>query len=131
MQLYLDIDGVFLNKRGDLADGAEECLRWAVKRHEPYWISTRTRDGTLRGALRAFHSLLDEALVRSIRPIRWNTFKTESLPLDEADWLWIDNEILPTEKVALLRYRVMDRFVRVDVDRNPTALMDISLPGRH
>jgi len=48
MKLFLDIDGVLLTKLGSLADGAEAFLLWAVENREPYWISTRTRDGTHR-----------------------------------------------------------------------------------
>jgi len=81
LRLYLDIDGVLLTKRGNLAQGAETFLRWAIGNHEPFWNSTRTRDGSTRGAHRAFHNMLDMELIEAIRPTRWETLKTEPLPI--------------------------------------------------
>ena len=94
MKLFLDIDGVLLTKRGDLAQGAEAFLRWCIGDHDPFWISTRTRDGSIRGARRAFHNMLDMELIEAIRPTRWETLKTEPLPIGSHDWFWIDDEIL-------------------------------------
>jgi hypothetical protein len=36
MKLFLDIDGVLIDKYGHLADGAEAFLQWAIDNHEPY-----------------------------------------------------------------------------------------------
>jgi hypothetical protein len=125
VNLYLDIDGVLLTKRGALAEGAGTFLRWAVERHEPAWISTRTRDGSIRGALRAFHGLLEPSLIEAVQVARWHTLKTEALPLAARDWLWIDDEILQTERAALADAGALDRFIRIDVNRNPHALVSL------
>ena len=61
----------------------------SIENHEPYWISTRTRDGSHRGALRALHRKLDPG---TIQPIRWNVLKKEALPLGTRDWVWIDDD---------------------------------------
>lgn len=63
MKIFVDIDGVLITKVGELAVGAEPFLRHIITHHQPYWLSTRTRDGTHVGAVRAFHSLLPEELV--------------------------------------------------------------------
>jgi hypothetical protein len=125
MKLFLDIDGVLLTKRGNLAEGAETFLLWAIRNHDPFWISTRTRDGSHRGALRAFHDMIDPATIRAIRPTQWDTLKTEPLPLGTRDWAWIDDEILHTERAILTDNGALDRFVQTSVDRNPSALVEL------
>lgn len=125
MKLYLDIDGVLLTKGGALADGAEAFLRWAIAAHDPFWISTRTRDGAQRGALRAFHGLLAPELVRAIRPARWRTLKTEALPVRADGWAWIDDEILHAERAVLADNGALGRFVRVNVDCDPAILFEL------
>jgi hypothetical protein len=125
MQLYLDIDGVLLTKRGVLSEGAETFLRWCVGKHDPFWISTRTRDGSIHGALRAFHNLLDPDLVEAIRPTRWETLKTECLPIASHNWLWLDNEILHAERAVLTSYNALDHFIQVNVDHEPAALVEL------
>ena len=125
MKLFLDIDGVLLTKRGSLAEGAEAFLLWAVENHKPYWISTRTRDGTHRGALRAFHGKLDPQTIQTVRPARWDTLKTEALPLGSRNWVWIDDEILHTEQAILIAGGALDRFVQVNIDKDPCALIEL------
>jgi len=50
LRIYLDIDGVLLTKDGNLAQGAETFLHWAIGNHEPFWNSTHTRDRSTRRA---------------------------------------------------------------------------------
>ncbi len=122
MRLYLDIDGVLLTKRGDLANGAEAFLRWAIANHEPVWLSTRTRDGTHRGALRAFHGLLDPALIEAVAPALWDTLKVEAL---KGDWRWLDDELLYTERNWLARNNALHRFVRINLKLAPDVLLSL------
>ncbi len=75
-KLYLDIDDTLL-RHGQLLPGAEDLLRWAVERYDCFWLTTRDNQG-YDGILRAFHDLLDESLIRKIKPTRWQTLKTES-----------------------------------------------------
>jgi hypothetical protein len=125
VKLYLDIDGVLLTKNGALAEGAETFLQWAIDNHEPHWLSTRTRDGSSRGALRAFHGILETELVRAIQPVRWATLKTEALPVWVDGWAWVDDEILHAERAVLVSNDALDRFVQISVNRNPTALLEL------
>ena len=122
MKLFLDIDGVLIDKYGNLADGAVSFLQWAINNHEPYWISTRTRDGTHRGALIGFHGKIDETIIKAIQPVRWRTLKTEAVPIENLDWVWIDDELLHAERAVLEGSGALDRFIQVKIDQNPSAL---------
>ncbi len=88
-------------------------------------VSTRTRDGTHRGALRAFHGKLDPQTIQTVRPARWDTLKTEALPLESRNWVWIDDEILHTEQAILIAGGALDRFVQVNIDKDPFALIEL------
>ena len=122
MKIFLDIDGVLLTKYGDLAAGAKKFLLWAIEHHETYWISTRTRDGSHRGALQAFHGKLDPEVIKAIRPTSWNILKTDALPLGSRDWVWIDDEILHAERDVLISDGSLGRFIQINFDKNPDAL---------
>ena len=94
MRLYLDIDGTLLTKQGTLAEGAEAFLQWATLEHVVYWLSTRTRDGTGRGAEQAFTGLLPSELIAAVHGVAWNVAKTEALPFERNNWVWLDDEIM-------------------------------------
>ena len=53
--------------------------------------------------------------------------KTEALPLGSHDWVWIDDEILHTERTILSAAGALDRFVQISIDKDPCAL--IGLPN--
>ena len=125
MRLFLDIDGLFLTIRGELAEGTELFLKWAIEHHQPYWISSRTRDGSHTGAVNAFYNCLEPSLIQSIPTAKWNTLKTEALPLRSHDWVWIDDELLATEREVLKDSDNLDRFVRVNIDRNSNAVLEL------
>lgn len=83
-------------------------------------LPPRTRNETHRGALRAFHGLLDPKIVEAIQPDCWNAIKTEAFC---GDWIWVDDELLHSERDWMIRNRSLNRFIRLNVDLEPGALL--------
>jgi hypothetical protein len=69
--------------------------------------------------------LLDAELVGAIRPRRWETLKTECLPIGSHNWLWLDDEILHAERAVLASNNALDHFIQANVDRQPFALIKL------
>ncbi|CCQ74194.1 hypothetical protein [Magnetospira sp. QH-2] len=122
MKMFLDIDGVLLTRQGGLSVGAEIFLRHIVDKHEAYWLSTRTNNGTLDGARKAFHGLLHINLIERIQPVRWTTLKTEALPFGTENWLWIDDELMFVERQQLEAENALGNFLRINLRKQPDIL---------
>jgi hypothetical protein len=45
MNIYLDIDGVLLDKHGIMADHLEEFLEFMIENHEVFWLTTHCHGG--------------------------------------------------------------------------------------
>ena len=60
VDIYLDIDGVLI-RDGRVTPHCFEFLRWAVKSHRPFWLTTRDAHGEHDGILRAFRHALGTA----------------------------------------------------------------------
>ena len=128
MRLFLDIDGVLLLRGGPLAPGAEAFLRWAVANHTPRWLSTRTRTGHNTGACRAFAPLICMDIISTIPAVAFGTLKTDALPLNLADWVWVEDAPLWSERAALAKAGAEERLLLTHSDKDPQALTQ--LPSR-
>ena len=142
--LYLDIDGILLQRthqqglgamsRYEIASGATEFLDWAVAHFDVFWLSTRTSDGNVDNAERAFRHASPSAmqsgplasLIRSIPAAQWSTAKINGIE-SARPFLWIDDDPDPISLAHLDGRGWMDRLINVSADRTPDLLS--SLPS--
>lgn len=129
MDIYLDIDGVLI-RDGRVTPHCFEFLRWAVKSHRPFWLTTRDAHGEHDGILRAFRHALGtptlaleiEALLRAVRPTRWHGSKVDAIVLWR-DFVWIDDDPLLAEVEALRKRGLLNRLLIVDSDEDLLTVM--------
>ncbi|KUK77686.1 MAG: hypothetical protein XD93_0157 [candidate division WS6 bacterium 34_10] len=105
MKVYLDIDGVILNKNHEPLEGLIEFLNFVfhVSNNQVYWLTTHGHDGNKERILEYLRPhLRDEIMGRleGVIPTKWNTLKTEGINLNE-DFLWFDDNIFNAEYKVL------------------------------
>ena len=124
LKLYMDVDGVLLGKnfRGEIAliPNIEEFLQYTKENFYCYWLTTHCRDGKLDGIhkhLRPFFREHDYSLLDHIKPLKWNTLKTEAIDLD-SPFIWIDDGPLEYEIEILKKKGCLLNWLHVDTYRN-------------
>lgn len=101
MDIYLDIDGVLLGTASPIEDTVK-LADHIITRYPGhiYWLSTHCRHRENRCAewLRAndFPEDLVRKLDAAVRPLYWETFKTEAIDFLRP-FVWLDNEPLLSE----------------------------------
>lgn len=125
MDLYLDINGVLIDNRGEPARHLTEFMAWATRNHACFWLSTicRGQDDCL-GYLR--DRIPSQALgyAKQVLPTAWDAYKTEAVVWDR-DFRWIDDYLSDQKKHELEKHGALSKFVLVDLDRNPNQLREI------
>jgi hypothetical protein len=117
--LYLGIEGVLLRGNGTLAPHAGTFLRWAIERHTPFWLTSRTHAEIIA----AFKDCAElEPLLPAITPQAWDGTKAAAIDMD-ADFYWIDSNPTPADHLALGRHDCRGRWVEVNTDLFPDALL--------
>lgn len=131
--IYLDIDGVLLGKKGKPAIGLEYFLKTLHKLdNDVYWLTTHCNgDASTAVKYVAPHlkSPLSKVIVEQIKPTTWNV-KTQGIDFDKP-FLWFDDKPLGwADKEAMKKYGATDSLVIVDLEKNPFALVFIALKLR-
>ena len=101
MNIYLDIDGVLINKKGEPFPHLEEFIKHITNKYDVYWLTTWCRDGNPERAIQKLNKFVEEKYLKKIKPTSWNTWKTEAINWRE-NFSWIDDEIFPEERKALI-----------------------------
>ncbi|MEI6039738.1 MAG: hypothetical protein WCP93_00040 [Candidatus Berkelbacteria bacterium] len=126
MKAYLDIDGVILANDKQVANHAVEFIKYLVGNHDVYWLTTHcSRDDnyTIELLSRFFDSEMIE-IIKKIKPLNWDTWKTEAIDFD-SDFLWFDDEVFEEEKRILRLNDKYDSWVEIDLSKNPDQLKDL------
>lgn len=134
-KLFLDVDGVLLGldpqrpSRAALAAHACQFLAFALARCQVYWLTTHCR-GNAAPALEHLvrHTPQSEreqvmTLAEKIRPTRFETFKTEALPVDDGGFAWMDDSPTRAELDWLRDRGWLDRWLWVDTREEPDDLL--------
>lgn len=93
MNIYLDIDGVLLTKKGEPAFYVEKFLRCITDNFDCYWLTTHCKgnaEHTERYLNRIFDNNRISDLLKKIKPTNWDTLKTEAIDFS-SNFRWIDD----------------------------------------
>lgn len=124
IKLYLDIDGVILgkNQNGEIAliPNIEEFLIYTKENFECYWLTTHCRDGRdegLKRYLTRFFKGPDLGLLNHVKPLGWDTLKTEIIDFD-SPFIWIDDYLMGAEIRVLKKKGCFDNWLEVNSYKN-------------
>lgn len=125
MKIYLDIDGTIITKQGQPAPFLFEFLEYVTKEHACYWLTTHCRDGNADVPCRYLSQRIDDRAgwIYRIKPTKWDVLKTDALDFSQ-DFLWFDDYIMDAEMKVLEEHDAVQKFVKIDLDKNPTQLKE-------
>ena len=129
--LYLDIDGTLihdsLKKYNQPANGVSEFLKYITDNYTVYWLTTHCRGGENHAPDYLSTKLPPEAIqyLKLIQPRFWECDKTEAIEYT-SDFLWIDDEAYEPELKALRDNNCLDKWIKVDLNKNPNQLLEIT-----
>ncbi len=131
--IYLDIDGVLLGKKGKPAIGLDYFLKTLHKLgNDVYWLTTHCNgDASTAVKYIAPHlkSSLSKVIAEQIKPTTWNV-KTQGIDFDKP-FLWFDDKPLGwADKDAMKNHGTINSLVIVDLEKNPFALVFIAFKLR-
>ena len=119
MRLFIDIDGVLLSTQpgGPLGmafkEHVDEFIIWATANFDCYWLTGWAPNGHMRIISdKLLPHLPPEA--KYIKVAMWNNLKTEGLPQDSNNWIWIDDNLLRNEREQLEKMGCLRNFILVD-----------------
>jgi len=126
MNIYIDIDGVFLTSDLQSAKHLEKFLNHILEKHDVYWLTTHCKgDGSdTISYLKQFLSNEFIELCEKIKPTNWQTLKTEAIDFSKA-FLLLDDYLLETEKEILKNHEKLNSWIKIDLDKNPDQLLEI------
>lgn len=128
MNIYLNIDGVLLNNKGELADFAEVFLQALITRwpDSTYWLSNycwKGKNQTLDIIFPKLKKKRTMELIEFIKPTDWDELKTDAIDFTKP-FLWFENEIFSDEMEILNHYHATKCFRKIDLVKDPTQLLN-------
>lgn len=126
MNIYLDIDGVILDKSLKPTNHLKEFLEHITTNYEVYWLTTHCK-GDSNPTLVYLSRFLDEdvlELLKKIKPTNWDTLKTDAIDFTK-DFVWLDDFILPMERQVLEQKNKLDCWIEVKLEDNGDGLLDV------
>lgn len=127
MNIYLEMDGVLIDKNNQLADFAEVFLQYILT-HWPdstYWLSSHCWKGsnnTLDILIPKLRKKRTLQLIELIKPTDWDELKTDGIDFKQA-FLWFDSELFSEEKQILEHYRALECHRKVNLVHDPSRLL--------
>lgn len=120
IKLYLDIDGVLLTaKNTKAAPNGIAFLDYIIPKFDCYWLTTHCRDGSNAAVMDRMSKYYPEQIIKklqSVKPVKWNTLKTEAIDFDSS-FFWIDDNVFEAEKNILKQRGCMNKLLLVDLNR--------------
>lgn len=123
--LYLDIDGVLLGKEHSIPEGLLDFLKFVTENFNCYWLTTHCSGDTNQPFLYLVGKWPTEAIpfLEKIEPTKWRLLKTEAINFNQ-DFFWLEDFPFEAEQKILKDRGVSDSLIIVDLDKNPTQLID-------
>lgn len=129
-KLYLDVDGVLLtNKNTRVAPYGVEFIDAVTSKFDCYWLTTHCKDGNtdmVLDRLSKYYPTKTIAKLQAVKPVKWNTLKTEGIDFD-SDFFWVDDYVFTIEKKVLASNGCMDKLILVDLNRKNELLKICSI----
>jgi hypothetical protein len=103
MNIYLDVDGVLLDKKGKLMPGAIKLVKKLVDERDVYWLTTWCKDGNADKVIEVLSKEFPKESIKylkKIKPTKWSTWKTEAIDFSK-DFRWIEDYVFPEEDKVL------------------------------
>lgn len=124
-KIYLDIDGVLLANDKNPAKHADKFIKYVVSHYPTYWLTTHCKgeDNYTAELLGKYFPEDTMKYIRQIKPTKWNTWKTEAIDLT-SPFLWFDDDLFEKERKELIKHKVLDNWIKVDLRKNENALAD-------
>lgn len=128
MNLYIDIDGVLLNKNdnNNPANYLEEFLAYATENFDYYWLTTHCK-GDASFAVERFREFGKAGILELVGKIKltdWGRFKTDAIDFSQ-DFLWLDDHPGLKEEQILKEKGCWKNLIKIDLKSNPNALKDL------
>lgn len=125
MNIYLDIDGVLINKN-KIANGASEFLEYVIRKYDVFWLSTHC-NGSIESVdlyLKKYLPIETHSLIEKVKPTKWDVLKTDAIDFS-VEFLWLDDYLMESEKRILLEKNVLKNQILVNLKDNPNQLLEI------
>lgn len=126
MHLYLDVNGVLVDRENRPAPGVAEFLEWATTHHDCYWLTTHCK-GSAKTVLDFLLPIMPATAVmplQHIKPTNWDVRKTEAIDFS-ADFRWLDDYVMDAERKALREHDAEDKLIPIDLDARPDQLLEL------
>jgi hypothetical protein len=123
MNIYLDIDGVLLDKGLKPALHIDDFLKRLLDGNDVYWLTTRCK-GDAGATLGQLSTLLEPQtleLLKVVKATDWRTLKTEAIDFAKP-FLWFDDNLFYGERQMLESFYVIENWIKVDLGADPNQL---------
>lgn len=128
MNIYLDIDGVFLINKKRATPYADEFLQYVINKYpdSTYWLTTHCWQGINRAVQVLSPVLKPETalLLSKVKPTEWGNFKTDAIDFSQP-FLWFDDDMFYEEDAVLKQHNVLGSLIKIDLRKNINQLQDL------
>lgn len=128
MNIYLDVDGVLLN-RGKPANYLDEFITYLDKNHADnvYWLTTHCK-GSTDAVLAYLKQFVDNEVtyqkMTRFKPTEWNTAKTQAVDFSKP-FIWFDDNLFYNEKEELAENDASDNMILINLKKYPNTLQTL------
>lgn len=124
MNIYLEIDSILL-VNGRLANHADAFLQAVMMKYPDatYWLTPndKVRRDEVGKLLTSQLKPETAALLDKIKVAEWNGVASDAIDFKQ-DFLWFGNELWQEDLKALEKHDVIERFILVDLAKEPDIL---------
>ena len=131
--MYLDVDDTLIVWTNDIggfgAPRSADFINWALEHFEVRWLTMWCPSGRMRmeGAeelsYRLAGKIAPEIFKNIVNTKQFIGRKTEAIDYDDPrPWVWVEDRILPNEKMELENRKLIDNFYPTNVSTNIVAL---------
>ncbi len=127
-KLYLDIDGVILNKDLSPAKHLKEFLQSILLKYDVYFLTTHCK-GDAQYTRDYLSRFLDQEIIdllKSVKPTTFDRLKTEAIDFN-SEFVWLDDYLFDSEIKELNEHRTNNSWIKVDLKNDPNFLKNVQL----